>query len=966
MFKKIIKITTILLFSAIFINLTKKKIFANICLGDSNPSCSSSWCCEQFEGLFYQVCNPGPGHTYCRAEETSPITTYNCSNNGLDVCQTIQSVFVDQCKTTHIPAVKECSISPRDECSTAGETCSGYEVVLGNCEIVGQGSGFCDNSNGNFGLECLYDYQCNEVITQGVCEEVDPAYIECDKIYEQIGCCYESESPVPTPTGSGGGGGGPTNTPTPYPTTVPQSPKGSLDAAYCINGIKGWTCDPDNYSTQLTVKFYDEDSTLMGQKIESGTRPDVASVCGGATNHGYVYPMPESYKDGTEHEVTAVSQNIGSGANRYLNSPQTFTCYSQKSCNVSVSAPFVSGDDGPDISASGTSDETSNDTTNLVLRRSDNGKIYPLPKYYNGSSWVNATETNYDNRYYYQLSTCTSKNGNTCQISTSLRNIDAGNYTVHCDMKTFYPDACLGNPNCSHNSSSYANVSCDAWQDCGDNDWTSFTMIEPTPAPTLVPCGSSGCVNSDDCESSLDCIDTSDGFNKYCTVPDYSEYCADNPNYINCCVEPTPTTVPPTPTPTPFIQGSFYEEGATACTGSTPVTLDANSSISSFDGASTYNGTIDGATYTLSAPDIDGSYDVTLDLTGQVGGETTWACACPYNDSDFVCYYSDQTHNPDNDYMTLDFHLTNYDLSNVGWWQVAGGNLYANTNIISFIPNTTCEADASCYAGMITKYPFADTTENLAGFPITNTGTTDTHKDGDDQQSYIHVAGASQAENAFATNTTIPTENYDFFYSKFGADASDVSGYEPDLPPNANSTNIFKLTGNGEGNVRIDETQGWNVPSGQTYLIFVDGDLEVADSGEGHQVITVDSGGFLAFIVSGNITFDSSVGHTSATTNPANNSNINVEGVFIADGQMIFETNGQADTADRKFIGAGSFVGWSEIDMQRTFADDALGGVNNNTNPAEVIIYRPDFIINTPIEMKVAHYAWREIPPEGE
>jgi hypothetical protein len=122
------------------------------------------------------------------------------------------------------------------------------------------------------------------------------------------------------------------------------------------------------------------------------------------------------------------------------------------------------------------------------------------------------------------------------------------------------------------------------------------------------------------------------------------------------------------------------------------------------------------------------------------------------------------------------------------------------------------------------------------------------------------------------------------------------------------------------------------------------------------------------FIVQGDITVDSSVGHTNVTTNPLT-AQPNLTGVFVSDGHVIIQGDGDPNVADRKFIGAVTFVGWDSaengngLNLQRNFQDSA-GMTDNATNPAEAFVYRPDFLVNFPVELKVAHYNWSEIAPQ--
>lgn len=83
---------------------------------------------------------------------------------------------------------------------------------------------------------------------------------------------------------------------------------------------------------------------------------------------------------------------------------------------------------------------------------------------------------------------------------------------------------------------------------------------------------------------------------------------------------------------------------------------------------------------------------------------------------------------------------------------------------------------------------------------------------------------------------------------------------------------------------------------------------------------------------------------------------------FTSDGTFTVSGSSGGGVSDRKFIGAGTFVGWGGVALNRDYG----GGSNpelNNTSPTEVFIFRPDFIVNAPREVKSAQMTWREVEP---
>ncbi len=68
-------------------------------------------------------------------------------------------------------------------------------------------------------------------------------------------------------------------------------------------------------------------------------------------------------------------------------------------------------------------------------------------------------------------------------------------------------------------------------------------------------------------------------------------------------------------------------------------------------------------------------------------------------------------------------------------------------------------------------------------------------------------------------------------------------------------------------------------------------------------------------------------------------------------------------TQNRKFIGAGTFVGWGGIALNRTFENtsDPLSAALNNLDPVSVFVYRPDFVETTPEALMTPGILWQEV-----
>ncbi len=253
----------------------------------------------------------------------------------------------------------------------------------------------------------------------------------------------------------------------------------------------------------------------------------------------------------------------------------------------------------------------------------------------------------------------------------------------------------------------------------------------------------------------------------------------------------------------------------------------------------------------------------------------------------------------------------------------------------SDIPGSDTCIEPSCVPALITLDRAGSTHSD--GFPIIAEGSIDansemiTYRDPD-----AFVSSSSR---------TRFLETYSYFYSQYSLGLSpddDYSGsYDDALEPIVSKDAYFH-----SGNMTIQSP--WDVTDGESYVVFVDGNLNIEDPLAEGELIKVAEGGFLAFIVSGDINIADTVGHT-VLSNTAGN----IEGVFMADGTITTETNG---ALDKKFIGEGTFVGWDDVIMLR----DYNGGVNNDSYPAETFVYRPDFVKNTPAEMKRPQMLWQE------
>jgi len=288
---------------------------------------------------------------------------------------------------------------------------------------------------------------------------------------------------------------------------------------------------------------------------------------------------------------------------------------------------------------------------------------------------------------------------------------------------------------------------------------------------------------------------------------------------------------------------------------------------------------------------------------------------------------------------------------NAAWFQISAGNVgSANSgqSSIAIQSNITDTADCVepfCIRSLIMQDP--DLTSLTDGFAVVGSGIIDANG----------LINGQRSENIYSSNTTKSRyqEKYEFFYRNSGlasAPASDFVGSDLDaLKPLYNANDIVYFQ---NGDLRIGSP--WSVAAGETYVIFIDGNLTLADGdGASDQLIDVANGGFIAFIVSGDITIDESLGNsTLSDTTP------NVEGVFIADGTFTVASRGTAAGGDDRFVGEGSFIGWNGVNLNRDFSDGSDRSLENNDKAVELFIYRPDFIVTMPDIMLVPIRIWQE------
>jgi len=348
----------------------------------------------------------------------------------------------------------------------------------------------------------------------------------------------------------------------------------------------------------------------------------------------------------------------------------------------------------------------------------------------------------------------------------------------------------------------------------------------------------------------------------------------------------------------------------------------ANVSATWSGAGSPKSGPTSGSSFSL--PDVPNM--PTLGLTLSLDPTTAWRCTCPSG-----CTYGG-IQSPQSG---IPYFVTTAAGS---WWQAQGGLIYAgNTSMYAIVSRIPSTAGANAYLNRRGTASLA----NSSGICITGGGDIDSTPEMAHQ--YVRMREDTAQVRIIGSEYKGPKENYTYFYSLYSmgiSPSSDFSGSKPTSAP-LNGRAYYS-----SGNVIINSD--WVVNSGESLVIFVNGNLTI-DGENDTPNIFVQDGGFLAFIVSGNITFSNTIGWSDLGETASN-----VDGVYVADRIIV---QGGRSGGDLKFVGAGTFVGWSSVLLQRQYS----APLNNSFYPTELFIHRPDFVVNTPERMKRPLQVWQEV-----
>jgi len=262
------------------------------------------------------------------------------------------------------------------------------------------------------------------------------------------------------------------------------------------------------------------------------------------------------------------------------------------------------------------------------------------------------------------------------------------------------------------------------------------------------------------------------------------------------------------------------------------------------------------------------------------------------------------------------------------WFQTLGaGDIVANGSISTNIPSTCLDPDCS------PQLIVADEDSGIPGVAI--------HKNN------LSVTPSVSVKNWAAQTAYAKDYSYEYFESI-------SSGKTFTVISNTLDTGLFNsvpadpLTGfswlKASGDITINNPL--NISNNKKAVIFVDGNLNINNEIRMNSPET----SFVMFVVRGDIIVDPSIGNNNANSNTPN-----ISGIFWADGAFI--SNSDSPASDTKLVVRGSVATNGGFSLQRDLGND------NQTFPAEVFIYAPEFQLNFPDTLSEKRLVWKEVAP---
>jgi len=251
-----------------------------------------------------------------------------------------------------------------------------------------------------------------------------------------------------------------------------------------------------------------------------------------------------------------------------------------------------------------------------------------------------------------------------------------------------------------------------------------------------------------------------------------------------------------------------------------------------------------------------------------------------------------------------------------GWWQAEGGDVYGGGGVESVVPRT-CLVSGGCQPYLIRSDVSGESgllTYLTGGMELGHNDDADVSADG-----WLANTGYEGQDTTYA-----------YYASKMALleKTSWAGSGKPEFNPEVGDDYEIYVF---EGEATID----FDIEADEKMILMVDGNVSVSDD------VEVAVGGHLTVIASGTITFESNV--------------VRAEGWWVGDTLVIAST--EDENTDAVFYGEGSFVGWSQVDMERD------RGRGNDTQPTEEFVFRADLMINAPEALKFSRYVWQEKAP---
>lgn len=330
------------------------------------------------------------------------------------------------------------------------------------------------------------------------------------------------------------------------------------------------------------------------------------------------------------------------------------------------------------------------------------------------------------------------------------------------------------------------------------------------------------------------------------------------------------------------------------------------------------------------------------------------------------------------DTLTSSLYISQLNIT--GWWESVGGLAYGQ-NIEATLPLDSSKKPLVCpetgpkataCTPLLMRSPLF-VANLLAGIPIA-------YKikvaPGWTTERPIVDTFASNVPDTFKQSLAKGDTAYHHFLSKIPEDTltkTSLSNFNAlsDLPSTGEKPKYFKVANNLTINPTSDPIV---IPPAGKYIIFVEGTLTIGndtfETDSLDQLIDVESGGFLAIIVSNAITIKPSVGtYIDPKITPSDELGIgtaptaNLSGIFITDDTLTIEGNKLDGFPDKRFIGEGSFVSATKIDLQREFNRNSLPNskIISGYTPTEVFRHRPDIVLATPKELKEVTTQYQEV-----